>query len=388
MDHSCLCSARARSVAIALGIVGAGAFLVGLATAPARAWAGLLVGNYFVLSMVMGAALFVALNQVFGSGWASMLKRVPEAMTAYLPIGGGILLLTFLIGGPSLYPWMRPEVVAQNPHLQHKQALLNPTAYIIATLVAFGLWIGYARLMRARSTAQDRDGDIRHTYASRRLSAGFLVLSGLAVVAVSFLWLMSLEPLWTSTMYPGYVYASMLAAAAVGMALLVLQLGQKGILPGVSETHVYELGRLVAATCTLWVYIWFSEYMLIYYTNIPEEAIHFAVRRTGPFAILFILNIVLNWVGPMLMFLTERSRHSADMLRRVCIMVLIGRLLDAALLILPAIETPIRLTYVDVLTPLLFVPIFMSAFWNAFRRSNPVGEHDPYLVEGRGLAVH
>lgn len=380
------CDRRAQVAMIAAGVLGFGAFGFGLAAAPERAWAGLTVGNVLALSLAMGATLFVALNHVFAAGWAVVFRRVPEAMAAYLPMGSVVLLAGFLVGGRHLYPWMRPEVMAADAHIRHKQALLNPAAFVIVTVATFAIWIVYATVARNRSRAQDRDSDVRHTRFNQRWSAGFLVLSGLAIIPASFVWLMSLEPRWTSTMYPAYVYASFLTGGCACMALLVVLMSRRGVIGSITESHVYELTRLVGAACTLWVYIWFSQYMLIYYTNIPEESIYYAVRRSGPFGALFLVNVVLNWLAPMLMMLTDRARRSATVLVRICITLLAGRWLDTVLLITPAVATPFRLAPYDVLIPLGFVPLFVLALRAAFRSARPMPEGDPYLVESRGLA--
>lgn len=381
------CPPRARFSLAACAILGLGAFAVGLVHAPDRAWAGLMIGNFLALSVSMGAALFVALNHVFSAGWATLFRRIPEAMAAYLPIGYAVLLATFLLGGHHLYPWLQTDVVQADRHLQHKLAFLNPVLFVVVTLFASLVWIGGTSLLRIRSRAQDADGDIRHTRISRRIAAGFLVLSGLSIIPASFLWLMSLEPLWTSTMYPGYIYAGLLASGCAAIGLFVVLMNRNGLMPGIRESHIYELIRLVGAANTLWAYIWFCQYVLIYYTNIPEEAIYYAVRKSGPFGVLFIANVVLNWLVPTLMMLPDAARRSSAVLLRMCVITLVGRFLDVILLVAPAIASPFRLTVYEVLIPLAFVPAFLLAFRATFRSAKPVPERDPYLIESRGVVL-
>ncbi len=387
MDPLGIRTPRGRLALYATGGIGAAALAVGLATSPGRAWAALMVGNYLAISIALGSLVFVALNHVFTAGWAVLFRRVPEALSAYLPVGALVLVATFLLGGSLLYPWMRPEVMAADPHLQHKQAFLNPTAFAVVTLVSFAVWIGYGAALRRHSRAQDSDGSVRHTIAAKRLSGGFLVLSGLTVIASSFMWLMSLEPKWTSTMYPGYVYSAMLATASAVIALLVIALNRRGALPGVTEGHIYELSRLICASITLWAYIWFSQYMLVYYTNIPEESIYFAVRRTGPFGLLFLVNVAINWLVPMLMLLTDKARRSPARVARAAAVVLVGRWLDAVLLISPAVTAPLQLSWHEALIPLVFAPVLLLTFSAAFGKASAVPERDPYLVESQGLAA-
>lgn len=387
MDLLGICTSRGRAALYAMGILGVGALAFGLATSPARAWAAVMAGNYLAITIALGGLVFVALNHVFAAGWATLFRRVPEALSAYLPVGALVLVATFLLGGRLIYPWMNPDVMAQDPHIAHKQAFLNPTAYLITTLVAFAVWIGCGAALRRRSRAQDADGSVKHTMAARRLAGGFLVLSGLTVVATSFAWLMSLEPKWTSALYPGYVYSAMLASASAVITLLVAALSRRGILPGVTDSHFYELSRLICASISFWAYIWFSQYVLIYYTNIPEESIYLAVRQTGPFGILALLNVAVNWLIPMLMLLTDRARRSPANVARAAAVVLVGRWLDAVLLIAPAVTVPLQVGLLEALIPLGFAPLLLYVFASAFRRAPAVPERDPYLAESRGLAA-
>lgn len=369
--------------ALALGAVGLVAFVVGLIVAPQRAWGSLMIGNYYFLAISIGGTVFVALNRVFGSGWATRFRRIPEAMSAYLPIGALILIATFLAGGSYLYPWLRQSGVAVDPHLEHKRAFLNPAMYLTLSVLTFVVWIGGSLVVRRLSKRPDSEGNAAHAGRSGRVAGAFLVLFGITFILASFAWIMSLTPMWTSTMFPLYTFAGMLTVSAAAMAVLVIRLSQHGLLPGITRDHVYELARLVCAAASLWAYIWFCQYVLIYYTNIPEEAIYFANRRTGPWSFLFLSNVAITWAVPALMLITNRAQRSTRMVERACWLVLLGQWLDVTLMVVPTMGFPFRLDPLDILVPLGLVPLFLLPFMATFRGKRAVHEQGSYSLESR-----
>ncbi|MBI3945449.1 MAG: hypothetical protein HY321_05995 [Armatimonadetes bacterium] len=372
---------RRRRVLIALGAAGLVAFAVALAVDPRRAWTSLLLGNLFFLLPALGGTVLVALNYAFSGAWLVAFRRVPEAMSAYLPIAFALMVILFAAGGRALYPWLDPERVAGSPHLQHKAVYLNAPFFLARTAIAFGVWMLFSRLLRRHSRAQDHDGDVAHTRRSQRLSAGFLVAFAATFIFASFDWVMSLQPEWYSTLFPAYLLAGLLLGGSVVTLAMVILLRREGHLPVVGDGHLYELVRLTAAASTFWAYIWFCQYMLIYYTNIPEEAVYYASWREGAWAWLFPLNLVLNWVAPVALLLPSRGRRSGSWLLKVCAVVLVGRWLDLYLLVAPAPGLPMRLGLPEILIPLGLAPLFVLPARRLFFSARPVPERDPYLRE-------
>lgn len=376
-----------RRILLSLGAVGLLTFVIGLFLAPQRAWANLLLGNFYFLSLALGGLVFVALTHLFSAGWAVVFRRVPEAMSAYLPCGALVMLAIFWFGRAALYPWARPEELARQPHLQHKAAYLNPPFFLLRLAVTFGLWLLFAHLLRHHSRRQDVDGDLAHTRKNQTFSALFLLLFAATFIASSIDWLMSLEPEWYSTIFPLYAFAGLLMGGTAAMTVLVIQFQRRGLLSGVTHHHLYELARLLCAASTFWAYVWFSQYMLIYYTNIPEEAVYYVRRVTGARWLLFSLNLVLNWVLPLLILIPASTRRSVQWLLRVCAIVLIGRWLDLYLLILPALGGPLRFGFLELFVPLGFLAPFILQFVACFRQAKPIPQQDPYLIESVQLRV-
>jgi hypothetical protein len=367
-----------------LGAIGLLAFGITLALAPQRAWANLLLGNVYFVSLSLFGIVFVAMNALFSAGWAVLFRRVPEAFAAYLPFGlAGMLALCLAL--PELYPWARPEAAA-DPHLSHKQIYLNIPFFCLRMLLAFGLWIFFAGRIRRHSQQQDADGSLAHTRAMQSYSAAFLILFALTFTWSSFDWIMSLEPTWYSTIFPLYLVAGLFLGGTAAMIAVVIGFQKQGLLTEVTEHHRYQLARLLAAVACAWVFVWFSQYLLIYYTNIPEEAVYYARRFGGTGRTLFQLTLLLNWAIPLALLIPPRHRRSPRWLLRICGVVLLGRWLDLYLLIVPAVEGTVRFGP-EVLIALGFVPLFLLPIVASFSKAEPVPRRDPYLVESLGLRV-
>ena len=192
-----------------------------------------------------------------------------------------------------------------------------------------GIWILFAFAIRQRSRRQDHDGDPRWTHENFRLSAAFLVLFGITVTLASIDWVMSIEYHWFSTIFGVYNFAGLFFSGLAAIILLALWLERAGPLRGVlTESHLHDLGKLLFAFSVFWAYIWFSQYMLIWYTDIPEETSYFVRRQHGAWFALFILNLFLNCVIPFCVLLRRDTKRQRQTMAVVAVIVLLGRWLD------------------------------------------------------------
>jgi hypothetical protein len=190
--------------------------------------------------------------------------------------------------------------------------------------------------MRKHSIAQDSDGLESHTGSNLRLSVFYLITFGLFLTIGSLLWLMSLEPHWFSTMFGVYQFSGAhKTAAAVGTLLLVWLIG-KGHLKQANENHLHDMGKMMFAYSTFWAYIWVSQFLLIWYANMPEETGYYMIRQDGGWMALFALNVILNWVIPFFVLLPRPNKRNPKVLVPVAIVMLIGQWLDIYLQVMPA----------------------------------------------------
>ncbi len=325
--------------------IGAASLAFGLFSAPQRVWAGVLMNSFYLLGLALGAMFFIATLYLTGARWGVALRRIPEAMAGLLPwaaLGIGLVIVV----RPSLYPaFADPEEYA---FVGFKALWLNYGFFLARAVIYISIWLGFMIGILRNSRAQDHDGDLIHTRRNTALSAVFIVLFALSFWLASFDWIMSLEPHWFSTMFGVYNFAGLFSSTIACTIILVVWLRKQGALRGiVTDDHLHDLGKLLLAFTTFWAYIWFSQYMLIWYANLPEETGYFVIRTRGSWGPLFVFNMLLNWGVPFLVLLPRGTKRNGDTLFKIAVVVLVGRWLDLYLMVFPGLATD---------TPLLGIP--------------------------------
>lgn len=311
-------------------------FSIGLLIAPDRLWAGYLAACFLFTGLGVAALLFLAVIHLSHATWAVALRRVPEAMTQTLPVAA-VLGVGLWFGIHSLYEWSHAAVVERDALLQHKSGWLDATFFALRMLVCFAVWIGFARLLVRRSRHQDQPGATVDRRANLTTSAMAMVALTVTFSVASFDWLMSLEPHWFSTIFALYRLAGAGLAAIAVVAILVVWLRRGSLRRVVSEAHLQDLGRVMLSLSVFWVYVWYCQYMLIWYAHIPEETAYFVRRSGSPWDTLSLASLVLCWAVPFLVLLSRRARQSESMLVRLSFMILVGQVIDLLWHVLPAV---------------------------------------------------
>jgi hypothetical protein len=360
--------------------LGGGALFYGLRENPDRVWPNLLLVSYYLLALGLAGIVFVALQYVSGAGWSVGLRRVPEAMIAVIPLAAIGLGLVFL-AKPALYPWADASVAEASPPLRsdwyNQPFFLARAAFYVATWLVLGV-----ALVRT-SRRQDRDHAIVRTRTAVRLSAIFLVVFGVTYWLASSDWLMSLEPGWSSTMFAVYQFAGLFLAGLAGIIVLAAWLRCLGPFREVLTTeHVHDLGKLLFGFSTFWMYLWFFQYMLVWYVNNPEETSYFARRLHGGWRPLFFLDIALNWGIPFLALLPRASKQRIGVLVAVSVVILAGRWLDLYIAILPyAGEPTLKSLAWEIGLLAGAAGLFALVFFAALGKATVIPVGDPFLSE-------
>ncbi len=317
----------ARGLAIGAAICGA-LFLVGLAVDPQHAWVGYLVGFVFATGLALAGSVFLALLNASSSRWAAALRAVPDAMSRAIPVLGAAGLV-LLFGVPTLYEWAHESAVHGNHVLEGKAVFLNPVFFAARLVAYFLLWTWAAKRLRDAGPGPGRIG------RSALFMAVFAVTFSLAGVD----WLASLAPEWSSTMF-GLVCLSGLGLSGLAAAIVFsVHLRRSGAWEGVlSEDHLHDLAKVLFGFSMFWSYIWYCQYMLVWYTNMPEETIWYAERREGMWGTLTTLALVLNGLVPFVALLLRRARRSEKTLFRVALVLLVGRAVDLFVIVGPAVD--------------------------------------------------
>jgi hypothetical protein len=360
-----------------LVLAGVGTSAVGLAFAPSRVWTALLMAGYLLIGFGLAGVVFVAVQYACGAGWSTSFRRVPEAMAMILPVGAGVMAAAFL-GHPSAYVW-----TTHAPHAGFQQFWLLWPFFLARAALYLAVWIGFALAIVRTSRRQDHDGDVRHTRRNVRLSVVFLIVFAVTFWLASFDWVMSIEPDWASTIFGIYNFAGMFSGGLALLVLFALWLRGSGPLHDfVNEEHLHDLGKLLFAFSTFWMYIWFSQYMLIWYANISEETAYYVARLQNAWAPLFLLNMILNWAVPFAALLPRGAKRSPRALGRVAAVVLAGRVIDVYVMIAPPLQGAHPIVGVWELGVLAGAAgALVLVFYRAIRKASPVPLKDPYLEE-------
>jgi len=360
--------------------LGAVLLLVAVWREPAIAWGQVLLCGLLLLGVGLGALYLVAIHHVTGARWATALRRVPESLFTWIPAGGALVLLAIVLGGRDLYPWWH----ATETFSPFKAWWLQPGFFLLRAVGILGVWVGFGALLREHSSAQDVDRDPSHTRALRRLSAAFLVLGSFALWLASYDWIMSLEPHWYSTLFGAYQFAGAFLAALATVTLWVLWLERRGPLRGiVRSSHLHDLGKLLFAFSTFWMYLWFSQFLLIWYGNLPEEGVYFVPRLLGAYRPLFLANVAVNWGVPFLVLLPRATKKSRKALAWICGLLLAGRWLDLYVMIQPPTTAGLPVFgLAETGALLLAVGVAVPLFTWSVRRDAVVPVGDPLLESG------
>lgn len=366
-------------------VLGAAAFLIGIKTEPVRTWSNLLLSGYFLTGVGFCGMMLVAIHYVSNSGWDVAIIRIPEATFSVLPIGF-IMMALLYFGMHDIYIWSQADVMKTDPILAGKSAWLNPMGFFARMAIYFIFWIGVGRKIISQSNAMDLDGNLVHKRSATRLSAFWLYIGGIMFVASSFDWIMSLEPHWYSTIFGLYNFSGMFTSGLAIVIIALIYLRRNSSLGHLIKVdHLYELARYLFGFTTFWIYIWFSQHMLIWYANIPEETVYYIKRHVGVFGSLTVVNILLNWLIPFTILLFRKTKRSEKSLLIAASLVLVGRWVDLYLMIFPPhLETPV-FGFIEVAMFAGTLSILIWVFIKSFSRKNPVPLKDPYLDESLHL---
>jgi len=316
----------------ALGLLGA--------ASRERAMGGLLMGFVHAVSIALAGGLFLAVLRLAGARWATALRRLPEALASSIPVLG-FLGLVLISGVPVLYDWAHESHVVGDRVLEGKADYLNWFAFSVRLLGYFLLWTWLLRGMVKHSRRQDDDGDPRHSCTLFKYAALFMPVFAITYSLASVDWVKSLEPHWFSTAFALVTLSGAACSALAACVLLGLWLRKCGELRGIlTDDHLDDLGKITIGFALFWGYIWYCQYMLVWYTNMPEETPYYALRMTGGWGHVAKLCILLCWAVPFFVLMPKRARRSPAVMGRVAIIVLIGQVAHWYWLIGPAVIGP------------------------------------------------
>lgn len=348
-----------------------------------KPWSALYVALFFFFMISLGTLAFYAIQHVSQAGWSIVLFRVMEGITAYLPIGGVMLFVFFVLSATQnhLFTWMDPEVVANDVLIQNKAGYLNVPFFLGRAAIYILGWVLYRNYARKLTLAQDASTDLSNYRKLFKSSAAFLVFFLVTESMMSWDWIMSLDPHWFSTLFGWYVFSSLIVSAITTIALVSIYLKGKGYLEFVNNSHLHDLAKFMFGFSIFWAYLWFSQFMLIWYANIPEEVTYF-VTRFNDYKVPFLGMVVLNFVFPLLILMNSDFKRVPWFIVTAGIIVLIGHYIDIFVMIMPAtVGDQWFFGISEISSVLLVLGIFIYVVFNAMTKAPLLAKGSPFIKE-------
>jgi hypothetical protein len=340
-----------------------------------------MLNGFYVTSLAVSALFFAATQRGTGARWSASLRRIPEAFTLALPVVALLMLVLFL-GRDTLFPWSLEHGMEGVASFAGSRQWLQMPWVVVRTLASLGLWIVFALLMRRASLQQDENPEMSVTLHRRMTSYSiiFIPVFALTLTMMAYDWIISLDPKWFSTMFSVYVFAGTFVQGIAAITLATVLLRQRGPMSGsVSEDQFHDLGKMLFAFCTFWAYIWLGQYLLIWYGNMPEEVTHFIPRTTGAWLYLFLFNLIINWIVPFLVLLSEGRKRNPKILIAMSVLVLAGHWLDLYLLVMPNFRKTPGIGLLEIVITAGYIAFLFLLFLRAFARAPMVPLNDPIL---------
>ena len=368
-----------------------------------RLFASLWMNNVFFVGLGIIGLFFVAIQYAAQAGWSAGFLRVPLSMGSWIPIAGILMLVLWFVSGHDIFHWTHGDLYGEfksgtdvkNPHfdpLINKKAPFFfwpleggtfPIFFIFRMVLFFGLWYWFLVMIRKNMLAEDIDPSTTYWFKNRTISAWFLIFFAVSSSIAAWDWVMSIDTHWFSTMFGWYVFASWWVTGLAMITLIVAYLKDAGYLKIVDSNHLHDLGKFIFAFSIFWTYIWFGQFLLIYYANIPEETVYFIERMsTSPYSWIFYTNLILNFVLPFLLLMPRDAKRQLSMLKLVCPIVIIGHWFDFYNMVTPGVmQNNGSLGLLEIGLGFIFLAVYLLVVLGSLAKVPLIGKNHPMLAE-------
>ncbi|WP_035669773.1 hypothetical protein [Flavobacterium sp. 83] len=354
-----------------------------------KPWAALYVACIFFMLIAMGVLAFYAIQQVAQAGWSPVLFRVMQGITAYLPVGSVIFFVILIICGLHIFPsnslfiWLDPEVVAHDKIIANKSGYLNFPFWIVRAAIFLVGWNLYRYYSRKNCIDQDASSDNLSYKKNFNISAGFLVFFIVTESIMSWDWIMSIDPHWSSTLFGWYVFASFFVSGITMITMVTLYLKSRGYLENVNTSHIHDLAKFMFGISVFWTYLWFSQFMLIWYANIPEEITYF-VTRIQLYNLPFFGAVVMNFLFPILILINTDFKRITWILVMAGTVILLGHYIDFFNMIMPGtVGDRWFIGVSEIASVLFFLGLFIFVVFTALTKAPLLPKRNPYIEESK-----
>lgn len=362
---------------IAVGVV---ALVYGFNTDPQRTWANYLLINYYFFLIAIGAAFFLAIQSISRSRWSAGFRRVYEALMMYIPVAG-ILLTLLYFGMGHLYHWTHEDVISSHEIIRHKTPYLNIPFFFARLVLFFSIWTLLLWLMRRSSLREDQLGGMENFYKAEKYSRIFIFFLAISITLLGFDLLMSIDAEWFSTIYALKSFIGAFQHGTVVIFIVIVLLNKSGHFEFLNASHIHDFARYIFIVSIFYGYFWFSQFMLIWYSNIPEETIYYATRWTPEWKFYWVADIVVNWAIPFFVLLPVITSRKKWIVFGIAVLLLAGRWIDLYISIFPGAVGESRFGIIEAGSFLGFAGLFAIVTGFYLSKASIVPVKHPFLNE-------
>jgi len=359
-----------------------------------RVYTTLWMNNIFFVGAGIIGLFFVAIQYAAMAGWSVGVKRVGLAMGTWIPIAGILTLVLWFVTGGDVFHWTHSNLyqeVGGDDIIRKKAPFFFwpldggtfPVFFLFRMVLFFGVWYWFLVQIRKNMLEEDMNPSTKYWHNNQVLSTVFLIFFGVSSSIAAWDWVMSIDTHWFSTMFGWYVFASWWVTGLAMITLIVAFLKDAGYLKIVNSNHLHDLGKFCWAFSIFWTYIWFGQFLLIYYAHIPEETVYFVERmKNSPYSWIFYTNIILNFVLPFLLLITRDSKRQLSTLKLVCPIIILGHWFDFYNMVTPGVmQHDGALGFIEIGVALIFLAAFLFVALTSLTKLPLFGKNDPMLEE-------
>ncbi|MCH8904149.1 MAG: quinol:cytochrome C oxidoreductase [Bacteroidetes bacterium] len=377
-----------RNTAMGLMLVGVVFFVINLVTGAEahRIWANFLLNNVYFMLISLGAIFFMASHRLSNAGWHIGIHRILESMGSIIWWPGILLIITFIIAREDIFHWTDQALYIEGTEdydkiIAHKAPYLNNIFFLMRMAAYVLVWGLAAYMLRKWSLRADSDPSIKPFRRMNTISGIFIVFFAVSTSTFAWDWIMSTDAHWFSTLFGWYVFASFWVTAIATVTLILLYLKKLGYLKSVNINHLHDLGKYMFAFTIMWTYLWFSQYMLIWYANMPEETYYY-VQRIEHYKFLFFANLIINFCIPFFGLMSRDAKRNPKFLVVIALVIVCGHWIDFFVMIMPGIMgSDWHVGLLEIGMALTFAGAFILIVFRTLSKAPLMMRNHPYLNE-------
>ncbi len=380
MDTSFKPSKKLMVIVAAMIVIGAIAIIAGFATDSARTWPNILLNNMYFITISIGALMFYGIQYITGSSWSALFQRIPLAAGAFLP-AGFILMLLLYFGLHDIYEWSHPGITETDKLIAHKAPFLNVPFFMIRIIIYFALWIPLFIMMRKMAKKEDLEGGEQWYFKSAFYSKVFIFVAVLIFSLAAVDWVMTIDAHWYSTIFG---FRAMITSMYYGTAviiLLVFFLKNLGFLTELNEAHRHDLARYLFRFSIVFGYLWFMQFLILWYANIPELTVYYSPRFLGEWQLFFYLEPLINFAIPFVVVMADNTGRKKPVMIGISALLMVGLWISLSLQIMPGSYGVLKLGFIEIGIWLGYAGMYLLMVFTALSRIKVVPVNHPMLKE-------